>query len=896
MTSSVAARLLALLVLTAGIPALSASAQQAPVRMAQLQTDLRPSAQLNDAELRQRIRANRSTIKSGQANKQTRRILKQQIRSDKGELKNRLRAKRRNNQPANGNNTGSGNNSGNSNQNAGAGATTPPPATPRNQGANRSQNRAMAIIADGRRASDLSDGDLQKRINAVRSVVRDRAMARRLRKRLKRVLARDLAELRNRNATPRAGGGRGTDDDLRPQVDPAVERLVTDTRPAKRLGERELRQRINQTSRVVRQRNVSRAHRNQLSRMLRADRAELRRRIAATNNQGGNGGSGGTTVLNAADRQARQVLADRRAPAQMGDRQIKQRMGRYRRVLAMPGLSRQNTKVLRARLLNDRNELRRRNIAAGGQGGNGGSGGTTAPSAADNEALRLLSDRRTAGSLNDNQLRRRLADLRRVLALPGLSRKSSKALRLRLARGRAEQRARSASANNNGGSGGTTAPSAANAEALRLLADRRQSGRLRDNQLRRRLAGYRRVLALPGLSVRNSKALRRRLASDRRELRARVASANGNGGIGAGGGNPPPIGAGNGAGGSGADRLATRLLADNRRPEELTQNALRNRIANLRAVLRNPDLSPRFTRRVRQRLLLARREAGIRRANAGGAGNGGTGGGTAAGNGAGDDIGNIIVARRLLRNAAPASQLSDRQLRRRILTTGELLRSRSFPLRLQQRLRALRRADRRERRTRFFAARDRRRIKYRRRSGIDLNITIAPPRNYAPRPNIEAAEVDQYALERQLVAPPTRPIRRRYTMQEYRSRPSLRQSMPGIELDTIKFGFNEYVVREEQIDELEKLALIIERIVAARPNEIFLIEGHTDAVVSPGYNLALSRKRALAVKQALTDYFVIEARNLETIGYGEQFLKIPTPEAEPENRRVTIRRITPVLR
>ena len=66
-----------------------------------------------------------------------------------------------------------------------------------------------------------------------------------------------------------------------------------------------------------------------------------------------------------------------------------------------------------------------------------------------------------------------------------------------------------------------------------------------------------------------------------------------------------------------------------------------------------------------------------------------------------------------------------------------------------------------------------------------------------------------------------------------------------------------------------------------------------DAVGSPGYNLDLSRKRAEAVKNALVEYFVISPDNLATIGYGEQFLKIPTPEDESENRRVSVRRISP---
>ena len=39
----------------------------------------------------------------------------------------------------------------------------------------------------------------------------------------------------------------------------------------------------------------------------------------------------------------------------------------------------------------------------------------------------------------------------------------------------------------------------------------------------------------------------------------------------------------------------------------------------------------------------------------------------------------------------------------------------------------------------------------------------------------------------------------------------------------------------------------------------------------------------------------IPAENLTTQGYGEQFLKIQTPAPERQNRRVTVRRITPLL-
>ncbi|MGE0233636.1 MAG: OmpA family protein, partial [Flavobacteriaceae bacterium] len=79
------------------------------------------------------------------------------------------------------------------------------------------------------------------------------------------------------------------------------------------------------------------------------------------------------------------------------------------------------------------------------------------------------------------------------------------------------------------------------------------------------------------------------------------------------------------------------------------------------------------------------------------------------------------------------------------------------------------------------------------------------------------------------------------------------------------------------------------------PAETFLIEGHTDAVGSDYANLALSDARAEAVAAALTNVFGIPAENLVTQGYGEAYLKVDTEEPERENRRVAVRRITPLV-
>jgi len=161
--------------------------------------------------------------------------------------------------------------------------------------------------------------------------------------------------------------------------------------------------------------------------------------------------------------------------------------------------------------------------------------------------------------------------------------------------------------------------------------------------------------------------------------------------------------------------------------------------------------------------------------------------------------------------------------------------------------------------------------------------------------SVFAAEVEDEELIDVLAAPPRREIRRRYTLEDFESSAEARESVARIEIDTVHFGFGEGFLREEEIDKLDRIALVLEKILAKNPDEVFLLEGHTDAVGSDASNLALSRERARAVKEALTTYYVIPADNLRTVGLGERYLKIPTDRAEAENRRVSLARITPVV-
>lgn len=143
--------------------------------------------------------------------------------------------------------------------------------------------------------------------------------------------------------------------------------------------------------------------------------------------------------------------------------------------------------------------------------------------------------------------------------------------------------------------------------------------------------------------------------------------------------------------------------------------------------------------------------------------------------------------------------------------------------------------------------------------------------------------------------PPVDRVRRLYSVDEVRYSARVRDSVRRIDLDTITFDFGSASIAEDAIPRLSTLADAMGRLLDDNPAETFLIEGHTDAVGSDLANLALSDRRAEAVAAALTNVFGIPPENLVTQGYGERYLKVNTQEPERENRRVAVRRITPLV-
>jgi outer membrane protein OmpA-like peptidoglycan-associated protein len=147
-----------------------------------------------------------------------------------------------------------------------------------------------------------------------------------------------------------------------------------------------------------------------------------------------------------------------------------------------------------------------------------------------------------------------------------------------------------------------------------------------------------------------------------------------------------------------------------------------------------------------------------------------------------------------------------------------------------------------------------------------------------------------------LEQPPVEPVERVYSLDEVRYSARIRDKVPRIDLDTITFATGSADIPMNQASSLRKIADAINKVLQRDPSETFLIEGHTDAVGSDQDNLVLSDERAESVARVLTDAFNIPPENLTTQGYGEQYLKVRVDGPNQENRRVTIRRITALVK
>jgi len=160
---------------------------------------------------------------------------------------------------------------------------------------------------------------------------------------------------------------------------------------------------------------------------------------------------------------------------------------------------------------------------------------------------------------------------------------------------------------------------------------------------------------------------------------------------------------------------------------------------------------------------------------------------------------------------------------------------------------------------------------------------------------VVSSRADRRSLYDMFQAPPVEQVLSGYSLREVRENRRVRDIVRRVDLDTIIFEPGSATVPASQVSLLGDIAGGMLDVIDHDTRAIFLIEGHTDAVGAEIYNLTLSGRRAETVARILSEGFGVPPENLVTEGYGEQFLKLETQAAEPQNRRVTVRNISPLL-
>lgn len=106
----------------------------------------------------------------------------------------------------------------------------------------------------------------------------------------------------------------------------------------------------------------------------------------------------------------------------------------------------------------------------------------------------------------------------------------------------------------------------------------------------------------------------------------------------------------------------------------------------------------------------------------------------------------------------------------------------------------------------------------------------------------------------------------------------------------ILFDYNSATIKEESKPLLRTYGKVLQGDLA---DAVLVIAGHTDSIGSDAYNLALSRRRAEAVKEFLISEYQIADLRLMIKPYGENKPIAPneTSEGRSKNRRVEFIRI-----
>lgn len=102
----------------------------------------------------------------------------------------------------------------------------------------------------------------------------------------------------------------------------------------------------------------------------------------------------------------------------------------------------------------------------------------------------------------------------------------------------------------------------------------------------------------------------------------------------------------------------------------------------------------------------------------------------------------------------------------------------------------------------------------------------------------------------------------------------------------VSFDTNSATVRQGLYAEIDRIASVLTQY----PQTVIRVEGHTDSVGAEAYNLDLSNRRAMAVKNLFVQRGIADSR-IDAVGFGES-MSVATNDTEAgrqRNRRVEIK-------
>ena len=173
----------------------------------------------------------------------------------------------------------------------------------------------------------------------------------------------------------------------------------------------------------------------------------------------------------------------------------------------------------------------------------------------------------------------------------------------------------------------------------------------------------------------------------------------------------------------------------------------------------------------------------------------------------------------------------------------------------------------------------------------EVNVSTLPK----PRNLVISTAGNNADLQAALLAEQSQSLGRSFSLRQIRDYREVRALAPMVDVESVTFASGSAAIAPTEARKLAALGRLMSELIADNPSEMFLIEGHTDAVGGAAYNLALSDRRAESLALALTEYFDVPAENMVIEGYGEAELRIATQTDEALNRRAVVRLISPLL-